>query len=70
MALSPTRASILSAVAKHPGCLAAPPPRLAQAPRDAARKSLLANGLMEPATEALDRVGAAHCARLPRRAAV
>jgi len=49
MSLSPTQAAILAAAAQHPERLAAPPPKLAPAPRDAIRKSLLAKGLIEAA---------------------
>jgi hypothetical protein len=54
MTLSPTQAAILSAAARHPERLAAPPPKLAPTPRDAVRKSLLARGLIEPTAEVLD----------------
>jgi hypothetical protein len=54
MTLSPTQAAILSAAARHPERLAAPPPKLAPAPRDAVRKSLLARGLIAPTAEAID----------------
>jgi hypothetical protein len=47
MALSPTQAAILAAALQHPDRLAVPP-RLAPAPRQAIRKSLLAKGLVEP----------------------
>ena len=52
--LSDTQAVILSAAAQHPHGLVAPPAKLAPAPCDAVRKSLLAKGLMAP-TEVPDR---------------
>jgi hypothetical protein len=55
MTLSPTQAAILAAAAQHPQHLIGPPPKLAPAPREAIRKSLLGKGLIEPATlDALD----------------
>jgi hypothetical protein len=48
MALSPTQAAILAAALQHPEQLVAPP-RLAPAPLEAIRDSLLATGLIEPA---------------------
>lgn len=50
MTLSPAQAAILAAGQQHPRHLVAPPARLAPAPRDAIRKSLLAKGLIEPVT--------------------
>ena len=47
MMLSPTQAAVLSAT-QHPEHLAIPPPKLAPAPRDAVRKDLLSQGLIEP----------------------
>jgi hypothetical protein len=47
MTSTPTQAAILVAALQH---LVTPPARLAPAPRDAIRKSLLAKGLIEPAT--------------------
>ena len=44
-----TQAAILAAALQHPQQLVAPPARLAPAPRDAIRKSLLTKGLIEPA---------------------
>ncbi len=49
MTPTPTQASILAAALQHPQHLIAPPARLAPAPRDAIRRSLLAKGLIEPA---------------------
>jgi hypothetical protein len=49
MTPTPTQAAILAAALQHPHQLVAPPARLAPAPRDAIRKSLLAKGLIEPA---------------------
>lgn len=49
MSLTSTQAAILAAALRHPQHLVAPPARLAPAPRDAIRKSLLAKGLIEPA---------------------
>jgi hypothetical protein len=54
MKLTDTQAVILAAAAQHKQGLVAPPARLAPAPRDAVRKSLLAKGLIAPA-DALDR---------------
>jgi hypothetical protein len=44
MTLSPAQAAILAAAADHPARLAAPPPRLAPAPRTAVAKALLGAG--------------------------
>jgi hypothetical protein len=49
MALSPAQAAILAAAQQHPHQLVTPPARLAPAPRDAIRKSLLTKALIEPA---------------------
>ncbi|MBL6081909.1 hypothetical protein JMJ56_28395 [Belnapia sp. T18] len=49
MTPTPTQAAILAAALQHPQHLVAPPARLAPAPRDAIRNSLLAKGLIEPA---------------------
>jgi hypothetical protein len=49
MTLTPTQAAIFAAALQHPQHLVAPPARLAPAPRDAIRRSLLAKGLIEPA---------------------
>ena len=49
MTPTPTQAAILAAALQHPRHLIAPPARLAPAPRDAIRRSLLAKGLIEPA---------------------
>ncbi len=54
MKLTDTQAVILAAVAQHKQGLVARPARLAPAPQDAVRKSLLAKGLIAPA-EVLDR---------------
>jgi hypothetical protein len=54
MKLTDTQAVILAAAAQHKQGLVAPPARLAPAPCDAVRKSLLAKGLIAPA-DALDR---------------
>jgi hypothetical protein len=48
MSLSPTQVQILAAAAVHPQHLAAPPAKLAPAPRAAIRRSLLSQGLIEP----------------------
>ena len=49
MTPTPTQAAILAAALQHPQHLVTPPVRLAPAPRDAIRRSLLAKGLIEPA---------------------
>ncbi len=49
MTPTPTRASILAAALQHPQHLVTPPARLAPAPRDTIRRSLLAKGLIESA---------------------
>jgi hypothetical protein len=54
MKLTDTQAVILAAAAQHKQGLVAPPARLAPAPQDAVRKSLLAKGLIAPA-DLLDR---------------
>jgi hypothetical protein len=54
MKLTDTQAVILAAAAQHPHGVVAPPAKLAPAPRDAVRKSLLAKGLIAP-SEMLDR---------------
>ena len=46
---TPTQAAILAAALRHPQHLVTPPARLAPAPRDAIRRSLLAKGFIEPA---------------------
>jgi hypothetical protein len=49
MTPTPTRAAILTAALQDPQHIVSPPARLAPAPRDAIRRSLLAKGLIEPA---------------------
>jgi hypothetical protein len=49
MTPTPTQAAILTVALQHPQDLVPPPARLAPAPRDAIRRSLLAKGLIEPA---------------------
>lgn len=48
MKLTDTQMAILTAAAQHPERLAAPPAKLAPAPREAIRRSLLGKGLIEP----------------------
>src|SRR3712207_6431819 len=50
MTLSSTQTAILAAAAQHSDRLASPPTKLAPAPREAVRRSVLAKGLIEPAT--------------------
>ncbi len=57
MKLTDTQAVILAAAAQHKNGLVAPPAKLAPAPQDAVRKSLLAKGLIA-AAELLDRTTA------------
>jgi hypothetical protein len=55
MTPTPTQAAILAAALQHSRHLVIPPVRLAPAPRDAIRRSLLAKCLIEPAAlEPLD----------------
>ena len=49
MTPTPTQAAILAAALQHTQHLVTPPARLAPAPRDTIRRSLLAKGLIEPA---------------------
>jgi hypothetical protein len=49
MTPTPTQAAILTAALQDPQHIVSPPARLAPAPRDAIRRSLLAKGLIEPA---------------------
>ena len=49
MAPTPSQSAILAAALQHSRHLVIPPVRLAPAPRDAIRRSLLAKGLIEPA---------------------
>ncbi len=49
MTPTPTQAAILTAALQDPHHIVSPPARLAPAPRDAIRRSLLAKGLIEPA---------------------
>ncbi len=49
MTPTPSQSAILTAALQDPQHIVSPPARLAPAPRDAIRRSLLAKGLIEPA---------------------